>query len=108
MQSVRSIAGLKENLKIIFPKTKFEGLSIRVEKDKQFADATKSLLDYFNTGIVDIRRVKVPKENIELPKELVTDLLSEAEPGKGIVVASPSGSAIYFFESDEKWRNDHL
>ena len=92
---------MKENLKIIFPKTKFEGLSIRVEKDKQFADATKSLLDYFNTGIVDIRRVKVPKENIDLPKELVTDLLSEAEPGKGIIVASPSGSAIYFFESDE-------
>lgn len=92
---------MRENLKIIFPTTKFEGLSIRVEKDKQFADATKSLLEYFNTGIIDIRRVKVAKENVELPKELVTDILSEAEPGKGIVVASPSNSAIYFFESDK-------
>ena len=92
---------MKENLKIIFPKTRFEGLSIRVEKDKQFAIATKSLLDYFNTGIVDIRRVRVAKENLELPKELVTDILAEAEPGKGIVVASPYNSAIYFFESEK-------
>ena len=92
---------MKENLKIIFPKTRFEGLSIRVEKDKQFAIATKSLLDYFNTGIVDIRRVRVAKENLELPKELVTDILAEAEPGKGIVVASPSNSAFYFFESEK-------
>ena len=92
---------MRENLKIVFPTTRFEGLSIRVEKDKQFADATKSLLEYFNTGIVDIRRVEVAKENVELPKELVTDILSEAEPGKGIVVASPSNSEIYFFESDE-------
>ena len=92
---------MKENLKIIFPKTRFEGLSIRVEKDKQFAIATKSLLDYFNTGIVDIRRVRVAKENLELPKELVTDILAEAEPGKGIVFASPSNSAFYFFESEK-------
>ncbi|QUB79056.1 AAA family ATPase [Prevotella jejuni] len=92
---------MKENLKIIFPKTRFEGLSIRVEKDKQFAIATKSLLDYFNTGIVDIRRVRVAKENLELPKELVTDILAEAEPGKRIVVASPSNSAFYFFESEK-------
>ena len=92
---------MKENLKIIFPKTKFEGLSIHAGKDKEFADATKSLLEYFNTGIVDIRRVKIAKENLELPKELVTDILSEAEPGKGIAIASQSNSTIYFFESDE-------
>ena len=92
---------MKENLKIIFPKTRFEGLSIRVEKDKQFAIATKSLLNYFNTGIVDIRRVRVTKENLELPKELVTDILAEVEHGKGIVVASPSNSAFYFFESEK-------
>lgn len=92
---------MKENLKIIFPKTRFEGLSIRVEKDKQFAIATKSLLNYFNTGIVDIRRVRVTKENLELPKELVTDILAEVEHGKGVVVASPSNSAFYFFESEK-------
>lgn len=52
---------MKESLKIIFPNSRYDGISIRVEKDKDFAAATKSLLEYFNTGIVDIRRVKVNK-----------------------------------------------
>ncbi len=92
---------MKEDLKIIFPESRYEGISIRAERDKDFALATKSLLEYFNTGIVDIRRIKVNKEDIELPKEIVNDLLSEAEEKKTIVVASPSDSSTYFFETDE-------
>lgn len=92
---------MKEDLKIIFPDSRYEGISIRAEKDKDFALATKSLLEYFNTGIVDIRRIKVKKEDVDLPKEIVNDLLSEAEDKKTIVVASPSDSSTYFFETDE-------
>lgn len=92
---------MKEDLKIIFPESRYEGISIRAERDKDFAKATKSLLEYFNTGIVDIRRIKVNKENIDLPKEIVNDLLSEAENKSAIVVASPSDSSTYFFETDE-------
>lgn len=92
---------MKEDLKILFPESRYEGISIRAEKDKNFALATKTLLEYFNTGIVDIRRIKVNKEDLELPKEIVNDLLSEAESNKTIVVASPSDSSTYFFETDE-------
>lgn len=92
---------MKEDLKILFPESRYEGISIRAEKDKNFASATKSLLEYFNTGIVDIRRIKVNKEDLELPKEIVNDLLSEAESNKTIVVASPSDSSTYFFETNE-------
>ena len=92
---------MKEDLKIIFPESRYEGISIRAEKDKDFALATKSLLEYFNTGIVDIRRIKVNKEDLELPKEIVNDLLTEAESNKAFVVASPSDSSTYFFETDE-------
>ncbi|MBQ3843691.1 MAG: ATP-binding protein [Bacteroidales bacterium] len=92
---------MKEDLKILFPESRYEGISIRAEKDKNFALATKSLLEYFNTGIVDIRRIKVNKEDLELPKEIVNDLLSEAESNKTIVVASPSDSSTYFFETNE-------
>lgn len=92
---------MKEDLKILFPESRYEGISIRAEKDKDFALATKSLLEYFNTGIVDIRRIKVNKEDLELPKEIVNDLLSEAESNKTIVVASPSDSSTYFFETNE-------
>lgn len=65
---------MKESLKIIFPDSRYEGISIRAEKDKDFAVATKSLLEYFNTGIVDIRRIKVSKEDVDLPKELISEL----------------------------------
>jgi Predicted ATPases len=92
---------MKEDLKILFPESRYEGISIRAEKDKNFALATKTLLEYFNTGIVDIRRIKVNKEDLELPKEIVNDLLSEAESNKTIVVASPSDSSTYFFETNE-------
>lgn len=72
---------------------------MRVEKDKDFATATKSLLEYFNTGIVDIRRIKVHKEDIDLPKNLVDDLLSNTEPNTNFLIASSSESTFYFFET---------
>ena len=93
---------IKENLKIIFPSSRYEGISISAEKDKDFAAATKSLLEYFNTGIVDIRRIKVNKEDIDLPKDLVNELLAEAEPDKNYIIASSSDSTIYFFETNSE------
>ena len=93
---------MKEDLKIIFPESRYEGISIRAEKDKDFAFATKSLLEYFNTGIVDIRRIKVNKEEIELPKDLTNDLLAAVEPNRGVVVSSPSDSSTYYLETDSE------
>ena len=92
---------MKENLKIIFPSSRYDGISIRAEKDKDFAFATKSLLEYFNTGIVDIRRIKVKKENLDLPKDLVNGILAESQPNRNVVIASSSESTIYFFETNE-------
>jgi AAA15 family ATPase/GTPase len=92
---------MKENLKIIFPNSRYDGISIRAENDKDFALATKSLLEYFNTGIVDIRRIKVNKENLDLPKDMVNDILSEAQSNRNVVIASSSESIIYFFETNE-------
>lgn len=93
---------MKENLKIIFPNSRYDGICIRAEKDKDFATATKSLLEYFNTGIVDIRRIKVNKENIDLPKDLTNELLADAEPNRNYIIASSSDSTIYFFETNEE------
>lgn len=93
---------MKESLKIIFPNSRYDGIYIRAEKDKDFAVATKSLLEYFNTGIVDIRRIKVNKEDVDLPKNLINELLSDAEPNMNYVIASSSQSTIYFFETDSE------
>ncbi len=91
---------MKDNLKIIFPESRYSGLSIRVANGKNYALATRMLLEYFNTGIVDIRLVRVNKEETELPKNFVADIMAAAEPGSNIVVASPSGSTMYVFKTD--------
>lgn len=95
---------MKESLKIIFPNSRYDGISIRAEKDEDFAVATKSLLEYFNTGIVDIRRIKVSKEDVDLPKGLINKLLADAKPNRNCVIASSSSSdsTIYFFETDSE------
>lgn len=92
---------MKENLKILSPSSRYKGISIRAEKDKEFAIATKSLLEYFNTGIIDIRRIKVQKENLDLPKEVVDSILEESQPNTNLVIASPSKSTLYFFETNK-------
>lgn len=92
---------MRDNLKIIFPESRFEGLSVRVEKGENFAFATKSLLEYFNTGITDIKRVKVSKEEVELPKDVIIDILKAAKPNTGSMIASVSNSVVYYFETDE-------
>ena len=92
---------MKENLKIIYPKSRYKGISVRTEKDKDFAEATKSLLEYFNTGIVDIRRIRINKEDLDIPKEMINEVFSEIEPETNIIIASSYGSSMYFFEADK-------
>lgn len=93
---------MKEKLKVIFPDSRHNGIAIQAEKNKDVATATKSLLEYFNTGIVDIRRIRVNKEDVDLSKDLVNELLAEAAPNKNFVIASASNAAIYFFETNEE------
>lgn len=93
---------MKENLKIIFPHSRYNGISIRAEKDKDFASATKSLLEYFNTGIVDIRRIAVKREDLDLPRDLVNELLADAEPNRSFVIASPTKATMYYFETNQE------
>ncbi len=90
----------KEKLKIIFPKSRYSTISVRVEKDKEFANATKSLLEYFNTGIVDIRRRKIDKASVDLPKELVDEILADAKPDTNRLIASTD--TTYFFETNSE------
>lgn len=91
---------MRNNLNIIFPESRFNGLSIRVEKDKDFAEATKSLLEYFNTGITDIRRTKIAKENTDLPNDLLNEILSKSEPSTGVMIMSPNDTSMYYVETD--------
>jgi hypothetical protein len=87
------------NLKIIFPNTRHTGISITAEKDIDFHQATKRLLEVFNTGIVDIRRFKVKsKEDTGLPEKVIDKIIADAVPGKTVILASPDESQYYYMD----------
>lgn len=86
-------------LNIIFPETRYRGISINVEKDEDFASATKKLLGYFNTGIIDIRRFRISEGEVDLPREVIRDIISSER--KMTAIASSDGLNIYFFERKE-------
>ncbi|MDE6084757.1 MAG: ATP-binding protein [Muribaculaceae bacterium] len=89
-------------LRIIFPSTRFRGISFNAEQDENFHEATRSLLQYFNTGIVDIRRFPVrSKEETNLPETLLDKIISSATPGRTALVAAPESNECFFFDFKE-------
>ncbi|MBR1411396.1 MAG: ATP-binding protein, partial [Prevotella sp.] len=97
----QSFNWFSETLKIIFPETRYKSLSFRAEKDKDFQRIFKSLLEVFNTGIVDIRRTLVKKEMVNLPTAMIDEILSNLKPEKTSVISLQSDNEMYFFELDE-------
>lgn len=87
-------------LQIIFPESKFQGLTFRFEQDSDFKKDFKKLLNHFNTGVVDLKRFTLKKEETNIPKEIIDDILSESKPGTKSFVSSPYGD-WYFFETTE-------
>ena len=88
-------------LHILFPYSRFQGISLRAEKNKDFQRSTCNLLKHFNTGVSDIRRVKIEKMELELPKAIYEEIISELEPGQSIGITSPSTKQTYFFDMDK-------
>lgn len=88
-------------LRIIFPKSRFQGLSFKIEEDNKFRESFNSLLKYFNTGIVDIKRFPISKENVDIPREILDEIQSGLKPGNKSFVSSPDGD-WYFFELSQE------
>ena len=62
----------------------------------------KRLLHFFNTGISDLKKVATNKEETDLPKKLISQILSEAKPDENCCVASSDQQSVYFFETDKE------
>lgn len=89
-------------LHIIFPGTRFRGISFNAEQDEAYHDSTRRLLQYFNTGIVDVRRFPIrSKEETNLPEKLLDKILSNATPGRTALVAAPESNECFFFDFKE-------
>lgn len=89
-------------LRIIFPGTRFRGISFSAEQDDNFHVATRRLLQYFNTGIVDIRRFPVrSKEETNLPESLLDRIINNPTPGRTALVADSESNECFFFDFKE-------
>ncbi|WP_289198740.1 AAA family ATPase, partial [Bacteroides acidifaciens] len=89
-------------LRIIFPGTRFRGISFNAQQDENFHEATRRLLQYFNTGIIDIRRFHVrSKEETNLPDRLLDKIISSSTPGRTALVAAPESNECFFFDFKE-------
>ena len=89
-------------LRIIFPGTRFRGISFNAEQDENFHESTRRLLQYFNTGIVDIRRFPIrSKEETNLPDRLLDKIISSSTPGRTTLVAAPESNECFFFDFKE-------
>jgi AAA15 family ATPase/GTPase len=103
MEDVRMVhTWFARNLKIIFPNTRYKGLSVKVEQDTDFHKAFNSLLTHFNTGITDIRRVLIKsKEDTGLPDKVLERVEKNCNYGESVMLASSSDNEVFFFERKE-------
>lgn len=87
----------RDVLTIIFPESKFQGLSFKIDEDTHFQTEFKNYLKYFNTGIININRKSVQKENVDIPKEVLSEIMEDLKPGNKSFLSTPEGD-WYFFE----------
>ena len=90
-----------DTLQIIFPFSKYKGLSFKFDEDKKFKKDFNDLLSYFNTGVVDIEKFSIQKEETNIPSEKLEEILSNAKPGRKVFVTTSIGE-WYFFETNAK------
>ena len=91
----------EDKLHILFPESRFHGISFKAEQDKKFQQSTCKLLTHFNTGMSDIRRVEIEEGKLDIPEHILEKLTSELEPGKTISISSSKGNQTYFIDMDE-------
>ncbi len=86
-------------LKIIFPSTKYKGLSFNIHKKDEFVKPLEIMLKFFQTGINRIRKDKIKVEQItDVDKRIIAEIQKELKPKKAIFLTSQDGKTNYTFE----------
>lgn len=99
LDAIRTVkAWFADGLKIIFPSTRLQGISFLTENNEELRNITRSLLEYFNTGITDVRLYKVKKDELNIKAETIDNILARAKSGKAYSMATTIGGEMYLFE----------
>ena len=108
IDAIRSARKWFENLNIIFPNTHRTDFPFRVVNDTQFRTVMRELLNYFGTGISDLRRIESKSEELGIPDEIrqkIEESLDGKDKKTGVVIHNES--RFVFAEKDEsknlKW-----
>jgi AAA15 family ATPase/GTPase len=88
-------------LKIVFPETHFREIVLHGERNQDYTKEVKQLLQIFNTGIYDIKRVKISKEEVKLPTSLINEFIAKIKPKVNFSITTALNSKTYFFEMDK-------
>ena len=85
-------------LHIIFPDTRFDGISYRTESHESLRDGTIKLLDYFGTGFSSMKEIPVSAEESDIPSNEIKDIIAKATPGNIYFIVSKAGGQLYSLE----------
>ncbi|MBR3770826.1 MAG: ATP-binding protein [Clostridium sp.] len=101
IKRVESIVEWFENVRIIYPNTKLQGLPIRIKTDDELRKYLSDSLNKLDTGVYDVSTSEKEMElseiaqRMDMPKELI-DAIEEKEQG----ILSINGKYYVFLEKD--------
>lgn len=91
-----------EKLTVIFPETHRRDFPLRVVKDSQFRNVMRELLEYFGTGISDLRRKKADIDDLNISddvRQMIEESLDGKNAGFGVVIRTKD--RFIFAEKDD-------
>ena len=103
VSKAESIIGWFDNIRVIFPHSKIQGLPIRVKNDKEFKTFLSTCLKNLDTGVVSISAATKEIDFQEFAKKLALpqDMIEEIESHESGIFTFDSKYYI-FFEKNEK------
>ena len=93
-----------DKLRVFFPKTRFRGMEFHLDDNADLANSMARFLNYFNTGVTDLRAKKIDYEtDIEnIPADVINELIDDLENGKRALIGSNDNRISYAFERNKK------
>ncbi|MGM0532726.1 MAG: AAA family ATPase [Bacteroidota bacterium] len=91
------------NLKIIFPKTRYEDLEFKIDENQDFANLFSEFLKYFKTGVHKLVKQSVdPEKDIkDIPIDLIRDIISDLKPKRNGLLSLPDMNKNYALQKSE-------
>ncbi len=95
-------------LKVVFPNDKYKaGIKSELKSDSKIQQIFEELLNYFDTGIDGICLNKIKLNNLDIPNEIVEDIVlelqkNEEDETKRIMLVSPKGLTYFFSKQGEE------